>query len=111
MQREYTSLVVVAEFKKQLESFVCGSDAVYFCVDCDTVTIESETIENLIRTSLNRRKFDYTVEGVLDLTSIPPDKRNMELGTDENPVPLVPFRNKLPRRKARLMKSSRRKAP
>ena len=37
--------------------------------------------------------FKFTVAGIVDLDSIPEDKRNKPLGDDDNPIPLVSFTN------------------
>ncbi|KXB08150.1 hypothetical protein AKJ55_01405, partial [candidate division MSBL1 archaeon SCGC-AAA382M17] len=33
----------------------------------------------------------YYIAGIVDLEAIPKEKRHLEIGTDENPTPLVPF--------------------
>ena len=33
----------------------------------------------------------YIIGGIIDLDSIPDDKKHLEIGCDENPVPLVQF--------------------
>ena len=109
MEQGHHPYVVIAEVKRERDRFICGTDAGYFCPHCPTVVLISSRIEEMLEFSLGSRRFRYSIEGIVDLEAIPPEKRHMELGTDENPIPLVPFRNRLPMRKAHLSKGAAQK--
>jgi hypothetical protein len=104
MEQERHRYVVAAEVKGKPEAFVCGTDAGHFCHRCRIVVLDSLKVEHMVRLSLERRTFRYTVEGIIDLDAVPHDKRHAQLGIEDNPIPLARFRNRLPMRKAKLVR-------
>lgn len=67
-----------------------------FCYDCPVVVFEREMVVEAATLAIRGEVEGYGIAGIIDLDAIPKEKANMELGTDENPVPLVGF---LPDRK------------
>ncbi len=77
------------------DSFILGGDFGWFCLDCPAVVLDSRGVEKLLLTG--RFRWDvgdhYVVAGLVDLKAIPESKRNVPLGEDDNPIPLVRFTN------------------
>jgi len=64
----------------------------HFCIKCPVVVFDSAKIERAATVGIRGIKnLKYTVSGIIDLDSIPDNKKHIEIGCDENPVPLVPF--------------------
>jgi preprotein translocase subunit SecA len=55
----------------------------------------------------DERAFKFAVGGIIDYDAIPEDKRDEELGTDDNPLPLIPFQNQSKKSAVTTTKSSR----
>ncbi len=72
--------------------FMTNLSGSHFCNKCPVVVFNADTLEQAakygIRGEINLR---YIVAGIIDLDSIPDDKKHLEIGCDENPVPLVHF--------------------
>jgi hypothetical protein len=76
----------------RIEPFVVGGKAGFFCPQCPTVVLDRDTFEEFARAGMkNSRQGKFTILGLLDLTAIPPEKRNQPLGKDGSPMPLVKF--------------------
>jgi hypothetical protein len=77
------------------DSFLMGGDMGWFCLRCPTVVINWNELEEMLGQSLPHESVGHeaTVLGIVDMDAIPKEKRHLEMGTDENPIPLVRFRN------------------
>ncbi len=92
LQQEYASFMVATRRGKRIpESFVMGGQFGWFCAACPTVVIDSREAEAMLYPGLSRWKVgnEWAVLGMVNLEAVPPDKRHLPLGTDENPYPLV----------------------
>jgi len=101
LKKEYQSYLIAVKTGKGSEPdpFVAGNDGGYFCPDCPVVVLDSDIFAESIGASVefnypDARSFRFVVAGMVDLDAVPGDKRDEELGTDDNPVPLIPFKNK-----------------
>jgi hypothetical protein len=88
-----TYLVATRRGKKSADSFIISNDKGWFCPRCPTVVISPEEVsEHLVH---NLPYWDvgseFVLLGIVDLDSIPEEKRDVPLGDDDNPVPLVEF--------------------
>lgn len=73
----------------ELMSNLSGS---HFCNSCPVVVFDSGMINQAVRFGNIRGKQPrYSVVGIVDFNAIPEEKRHLEIGIDENPVPLVRF--------------------
>ena len=64
----------------------------HFCKSCPVVVFDSELLEQAAIIGIRGNKnLKYSIAGIVDLKAIPEDKRHLEIGIDENPVPLVYF--------------------
>lgn len=63
-----------------------------FCNTCRVIVFDSEKIDKAVSLGMKGvNNLIYEIRGIIDFNAIPPDKRHLELGIDENPVPLVRF--------------------
>ena len=63
-----------------------------FCAHCPVVVFDIELVEKAATLGIKgEEKIEYGIIGMVDLDSVPEEKRALELGTDENPVPIVYF--------------------
>jgi hypothetical protein len=98
-----TYLVATRRGKKSTDSFLISNDRGWFCPRCPTVVINPEEVSEYLVHSLPHwdAGSEFALLGIVDLDSVPEEKRNVPLGDDDNPVPLVEFssisREKSPR--------------
>jgi hypothetical protein len=90
-----TYLVTTRRGRKSKDSFLLGNDMGWFCAHCPTVVINPEEVSDYL---LHGKPgwdvgTEFAVVGVVDLDAIPEEKRDVPLGEDDNPIPLVEFTN------------------
>lgn len=92
-QSRQTYLVVTRRGEEITDSFFIGSDMGWFCPRCPTVVINSEKVNELLTHGMPKWDIGTTfaVAGIIDLDAIPEEKRDLPLGDDDNPIPLVEF--------------------
>ncbi len=63
-----------------------------FCQNCPIVVFDRERVEMAAKLGIKaKEKMMYSVIGFVNLDAVPESKRQMELGTDENPIPFISF--------------------
>jgi len=68
----------------------------HFCSNCPVVVFDKEKVEKAAKLGIRGGKnLQYLIGGIIDLEAIPKEKEKLELGTDENPIPLASFLPKL----------------
>jgi hypothetical protein len=94
-QHHHTYLVATRHEGKLGDTFVLGGDYGWFCLDCPTVVLHKQQVEEVLQAAHFRWDVgeQYVVAGLVDLKAIPEDKSNLRLGGDDNPIPLVGFTN------------------
>jgi hypothetical protein len=88
-----TYLVNTRSGRKSADSFFIGNDMGWFCARCPTVVINPDEVSEYLMHSLPHWNVgaEFVVLGIVDLDAIPEQKRNLPLGCDDNPIPLVAF--------------------
>jgi len=72
--------------------FFTNSNGARFCTICPVVVFDDELLNKAALTSMkNPTKLVYGNMGIVDIESIPVEKRGFEIGSEENPTPLVSF--------------------
>ena len=94
-QTRQTYVVATRRDRKVRDSFILGSDFGWFCEQCPVVVINSRAVRGMLANSMPHWDVgdEFLVEGIVDLDAIPEDKRDVPLGEDDNPIPLIPFRD------------------
>jgi hypothetical protein len=94
-QSSQTYLIATRHGRNIADQFMIGSDFGWFCPNCPTVVINPHQVKEFL--SFGKSGWDigseFGVMGIIDLDAVPPDKRNIPLGDDDNPIPLVEFAN------------------
>ena len=89
---EICTILLFAKSDTDEGEFITNLSGSHFCEKCPVVVFDTDKLEQAsqlgIRGGTNLR---YTIAGIIDLDLIPEDKKHLEIGCDENPVPLVPF--------------------
>jgi hypothetical protein len=97
VQKSYqTYLVVTNRGSRNTDSFMMGGDDIgWFCAQCPTVVIDSEKVSQMLACQLSHWDVgsEFAVAGIVDLEAVPHDKRNVPMGEDDNPIPLIEFTN------------------
>ncbi|MCO6479687.1 MAG: SEC-C domain-containing protein [Phaeodactylibacter sp.] len=95
-EKACTILLAVRSARDKAE-FLTNLSGSRFCERCPVVVFDSSKVEYAAIAGLKEEtNFKYTVLGIVDLDAVPEEKRNLELGTDENPLPLIDFLPPLP---------------
>ena len=92
LESKHQPYVVQVRHAGELESIICGTNGGYFCGSCPSVVLDRDKFESIIMFSIGKNEFSYRVSGLVNMDAIPVEKRHVELGTDDNPVPLVEFK-------------------
>ncbi|MBI4769278.1 MAG: hypothetical protein HY784_02415 [Chloroflexi bacterium] len=70
-----------------------GSDFGWFCDNCPAIVINMAKVSKMLEHRLSHWEVgnEFAVLGIVNLDAIPEDKRDLPLGDDDNPIPLVEF--------------------
>jgi hypothetical protein len=93
--QQYASyLIATRSQRKQADSLMIGSDAGWFCHTCPTIVINRQKIGQMLNHGGGRWNVgqEFAILGLVNLDAVPPHKRHLPLGQDDNPIPLVEFR-------------------
>lgn len=64
----------------------------HFCEKCPVVVFDEAKVDYAAKIAINRPSYNqYALCGIVDIDSIPHEKRHLELGIEGNPVPLIRF--------------------
>ncbi len=78
--------------EKHEHELITNHSGSHFCKKCPVVVFDIDKVERAIKIgSRNNKNQSYFIAGIVDLDSIPEEKRYLEIGSDENPIPLVHF--------------------
>jgi hypothetical protein len=94
LQQSYQSYVIGTRRGSQItDSFLMGSDFGWFCPRCPTVVIDPTQVKRRIEHPLAHwdTGTDFTILGLANLDAVPPEKDDVPLGDEGNPIPLVRF--------------------
>lgn len=72
--------------------FMTSLSGSHFCKKCPVVVFDTNKVEQAAMLGIRGGKnLEYSIAGIIDLDSIPDNKKHLEIGSEENPVPLVHF--------------------
>ena len=91
LEENCTILLCVKSTSDEAELLTNHSGS-YFCKKCPVVVFDVDQLEEAaifgIRQNHNLR---YIICGIVNLDAIPQEKKHLEIGCEENPLPLVQF--------------------
>jgi RNA polymerase subunit RPABC4/transcription elongation factor Spt4 len=89
---ENCSILLHVKSDSDQGEFMTSLSGSHFCNQCPVVVFDTDKLEQAARLGIRGDKnISYTIGGIIDLDSIPDNKKHLEIGSDENPVPLVRF--------------------
>ncbi len=92
MIEEGCTILLTAKSEADEGEFMTNITGSHFCGNCPVVIFDNQKIAQAAQFGIRSGKnIKYNILGIVDLDAIPEDKRQMEIGIDENPVPLVNF--------------------
>ncbi len=72
--------------------FMTNAAGSAFCPNCPVVVFDKQKVSQLADIAMRHDEVEaFGIAGIVDLDAVPEEKASMQLGTDENPVPLIPF--------------------
>lgn len=98
LKNENQAYLVAVKIGKEEDSYVLGGpDISYFCTKCPVVVLDEDVFEDIVRAAIvahypDASSFEFAVGGIVDYSAIPEDKRDKELGTDDNPLTIIPLK-------------------
>ena len=98
LKNEYQTYLVAMKIRKESDPYVTGNDGGYFCPNCPAVVLDKDTFEGAVTVVAKTRNlkvstFEFAVLGLVDYDAIPEDKRDKEFGTEDNPQPIIYFKD------------------
>lgn len=109
LEEDTCTILIEAKSDTDDANFLSNLSGAHFCGTCPIVVFTSIEIEKAVMLGLREdRNLEYAVLGIVDLNAIPYEKREDEIGTDDNPVPLVQF---LPNKRVEKVKKIGRNDP
>jgi hypothetical protein len=93
LKKEYQTYMVAVRDKGEFETLITGNDGGSFCPQCPVVVLDYEVFGKIASVGRDRgaRAMELAVIGIVNLDAVPEEKRNLVLGGDDNPIPLVQF--------------------
>lgn len=86
------SVIIAAKSDTDEGEFMSNMSGSHFCKLCPVVVFDSDKIEQAAKLGMRGdSNLRYLIGGIVDFNSIPQEKRHLEMGIDDNPVPLIPF--------------------
>lgn len=87
-----SSVVFAAKSDTDEGEFISNYTGSHFCNSCPVVVFDSDKVEKAVRMGIRGDKnLKYKISGIVDMEAVPEEKRHLELGTEENPLPLITF--------------------
>lgn len=92
LKQKNCTIILAVKSDSDEGEFMTNLSGSHFCNNCPVVVFDNEKIEQAAMIGIkNDEDFQYIIAGIVNLEAIPKEKSRMEIGTEENPTPLVPF--------------------
>jgi hypothetical protein len=89
---ENCTVLLYAKSARDEAELMTNHNGSRFCENCPVVVFDLDQVELAAKYGLKgEREIRYGIAGIIDLKSIPENKRHLQIGCEENPVPLVKF--------------------
>ncbi len=90
--KEDCTILLVVKSKSDEGEFMTNLSGSHFCNQCPVVVFDTDKLEQGAKIAVREENnLKYFVAGIVNLEAIPEEKKSMEIGTDDNPIPLVRF--------------------
>jgi uncharacterized protein YecA (UPF0149 family) len=87
--------MVAIDEEGERDAVMMGHDGGLFCPECPTMVLDPKLVEEMIsdhaqyQTDSHAESLEYALVGIVDLDAVPEEKRDIPLGDDDNPIPLI----------------------
>jgi len=89
---ENCTILLCAKSDSDEGKFATNLSGSHFCSQCPVVVFDVEKVGQAAKFGIRGDKnLEYFISGIIDLESIPEDKKHLEIGCEENPIPLIKF--------------------
>ena len=89
---EDCTILIHAKSDSDEGEFITNHTGSHFCNKCPVVVFDSDKVETAAKYGIRgNENLRYIICGIVDLDSIPENKKHIEIGCDDNPVPLIRF--------------------
>lgn len=86
------TILLCAKSDTDQGEFATNVTGSHFCKKCPVVVFDDDQVEKAAALGIRGAKnLKYYIAGIIDLEAIPDEKKELEIGSDENPLPLVEF--------------------
>lgn len=111
LENESHSYLCAVRQGNDTEMFLVGNDAGYFCERCSAIVLEYDEFSRSadLMAPSSSGPAEFVVMGMVDLNAIPPEKADVPLGEDDNPIPFKAFTNIQPKRPQKKINRRKRK--
>src|SRR5690554_2211662 len=90
--KESCTILLCAKSDSDAGEFMTNLSGSHFCNKCPVVVFDNDKVEQAAKLGIRGdNNLRYLIGGIIDLDSISDSKKHLEIGCDENPVPLVRF--------------------
>ena len=99
LKSEHQTYLVIVTIGKESDQYATGNDGGYFCTNCPVVVLDKDTFDDAVNIAVgtfNQKvsAFNFAVLGMADYDAIPKDKMDEEFGTEDNPLPIITFKDR-----------------
>jgi len=95
LENENQTYLVAVGIGRNIDPFIFANDGGYFCTQCPVVVLDYDEFEECAIAAVGGSyRIQVAVAGIIDWDAVPESKRDMPIGDDENPIPLVEFSNR-----------------
>jgi hypothetical protein len=98
LENEYHHYIMAIQSGKETTTLATGNDYGVFCPECPVVVLDRKGFESvvggIVEESPDRGMsgaVSFVVIGIVNMDAVPEDKRQLPMGGDDNPIPLVEF--------------------
>lgn len=86
------TVIIAAKSDTDEGEFMSNLTGSHFCESCPVVVFDMDKIGQAVRHGIKGdANLRYFIGGIVDFNAIPREKRHLEIGIEDNPVPLVHF--------------------
>ena len=89
---ENCTILLLVKSKSDEGEFMTNLSGSHFCNQCPVVVFDNDKLEQAAKIAVrDKNNLKYFIAGIVNLEAIPEEKKRLEIGSDDNPVPLVRF--------------------
>jgi len=90
--KENCTIFLCIKSKSDEAGFLTNHSGSHFCRQCPVVVFERDQVEEAAKIAIRENHtVQYIIGGIVNLDAIPEEKKHLEIGGNENPLPLVRF--------------------